>query len=59
MAMTPDANKTKAVARQALACLRSLDKKLDIAIDAALRNEECLIRIERSVQEFRRDLGRD
>jgi hypothetical protein len=48
----------KALARQVLASLRRLDKKLDIVINAALRNEECLIRIEQAAREFRCDLGR-
>jgi hypothetical protein len=55
MASTPDTDETK-VASHALACRRSLDRKLDLVVDVLQRQSKRLTRFERELGETRRDI---
>ncbi|SRR6266851_6023347 len=56
MATTPDTDEAN-VASHTLAYLRSLDRKLDLVVDALQRHGERLGRLERDLGEVRRDIA--
>jgi hypothetical protein len=56
MSPPSDAEEDKKVASHTLACLRTLDRKLDLVIDTLQRHGERLARVDRDIGETRRDL---
>jgi hypothetical protein len=57
MPLTPDADEAKTVGTHTLAYQRTLDRKVDLVIEAMQRHGERLARVERDIGETRLELA--